>query len=178
MTHKLVPPDCHHCNIAKQAIQTFKNHSFVSILSRIDDRFPLSLLCHLVQPVELTNILLRQSNVAPKVSTYAHVHHVHGQHDYMNCLFAPMGCAMMAHITPTNQQTWDIHADTSFNIGTAMEHHQCFHIYIVKTRATRVSDTVFFQTSIHNEPTGYTQDTCHKGGVRTHQCVIRDGLTQ
>ncbi len=26
-----------------------------------------------------------------------------------------------------------------------MEHHQCFHIYIVKTRPTRVSDTVFFK---------------------------------
>ena len=24
MTHELVPLDCHHCNIAKQAIQTFK----------------------------------------------------------------------------------------------------------------------------------------------------------
>ncbi len=26
-----------------------------------------------------------------------------------------------------------------------MEHHQCFHIYIVKTRALRVSNTVFFK---------------------------------
>jgi hypothetical protein len=35
--------------------------------------------------------------------------------------------------------------DTGFNIGMAMEHHRCLHIYIVKTRATRVSDTVFFK---------------------------------
>ncbi len=47
MNHKQVPPDCHHCNIAKWAIQTFKNHIF-SILSGVDDRFPLSLWCHLV----------------------------------------------------------------------------------------------------------------------------------
>jgi hypothetical protein len=26
-----------------------------------------------------------------------------------------------------------------------MEHHQCFHIYIVKMRVTRVSNTVFFK---------------------------------
>jgi hypothetical protein len=26
-----------------------------------------------------------------------------------------------------------------------MEHHQCFHIYIVKTRVMRISDTVFFK---------------------------------
>ncbi len=38
-----------------------------------------------------------------------------------------------------------MHADKGFNIGTAMEHHQCFHVYIVKTRATRVSDRVFFK---------------------------------
>jgi hypothetical protein len=49
MTHELVPPDCHCHNIAKRAIQTFKNH-FVSMLSRVDIRFPLSLSlwCHLV----------------------------------------------------------------------------------------------------------------------------------
>jgi hypothetical protein len=141
MTHELVPLDCHHCNIAKRAIQMFKNH-FVSILSRVDDRFPLSLWCHLVRPVELTVNLLQQSNVAPKVSAYAHVH---GQHNYIKHPFAPLGCAVMAHVKLKNRQSWDIHADTGFNIGMAMEHHQCFHIYIVKTRATRISDTVFFK---------------------------------
>jgi hypothetical protein len=53
MAHELVHPDCHQCNIAKQAIQTFKNH-FISILSGVDNRFPLSLWCHLVQPAKLT----------------------------------------------------------------------------------------------------------------------------
>jgi hypothetical protein len=76
MIHELVPPDCHHCNIAERAIQMFKNH-FVSILNGVDDRFPLSLWCHHVQPAELTINLLRQSNIAPKLSAYAHVH---GQH--------------------------------------------------------------------------------------------------
>ncbi len=96
MTHKLVLSDCHCPNIAEGAIQTFKN-LFVSILSGVDDRFPLSLWCHLVQPVELTINLLQQSNAAPKVSTYAHVH---GQHDYMKHPFASLGCALMAHVKP------------------------------------------------------------------------------
>ncbi len=99
MTHELVPLDCHHRNITKQANQTFKNHS-VSILSGVDNRFPLSLWCHLVRPAELTINLLQQSNVAPKVSTYAHVHE---QHDHMKCPFAPLGCAVMAHVKPKNQ---------------------------------------------------------------------------
>ncbi len=51
----------------------------------------------------------------------------------------------MDHVKPKNRQFWDVHVDTGFNIGTGMEHHQCFHIYIVKTRATRISDTVFFK---------------------------------
>jgi hypothetical protein len=97
MTHELVPSDCHHHNIAKRAIQMFKN--LVSILSGVDNRFPLSLWCHLVRPAELTINLLQQSNVAPKVSAYAHVH---GQHNFMNCPFAPVGCAMMAHVKPKN----------------------------------------------------------------------------
>jgi hypothetical protein len=55
MTHKLVTLDCHHPNIAEWAIQTFKNFS---ILSRVNNRFPLSLWCHLVQPAKLTVNLL------------------------------------------------------------------------------------------------------------------------
>jgi hypothetical protein len=141
MTHELAPPNCHCCNIAKRAIQTFKNH-FVLILSGVDDRSPLSLWCHLVRPAELTVNLLCQSNVTPKVLAYAHVH---GQHNYMTQPFALLGCAVMAHVKPKNQRTWDVHAEVGFNIGTAMEHHRCFHLYIVKTRATRVSNAVFFK---------------------------------
>jgi hypothetical protein len=102
MTHELVPLDCHHGNITEWAIQMFKNH-FVSILSGVDDRFPLSLWCHLVQPAELTINLLQQSNVAPKVSAFSHIH---GQQDYMKCPFAPLGCTVIAHVKPKNRQSW------------------------------------------------------------------------
>jgi hypothetical protein len=148
MTHELVRPDNHRRNIAERAIQTFENH-FVSILSGVDNRFPLSLWCHLVKPTKLIVNLLQQSNVTPKVLAYAHVH---GQHDYMKRPFAPLGCAVKAHIKPKNRRTWDTHAETGFNIGTAMEHHRCFHVYIVKTRATRVSDRVFFKHQYITNP--------------------------
>jgi hypothetical protein len=148
MTHELVPPDCHRRNMAERAIQTFKNH-FVAILSGVDDRFPLSLWCYLVRPAELTVNLLRQSNVAPKISAYAHVH---GQHDYMKRPFAPLGCSVMAHVKPKNRRTWDVHGEVGYNIGTSMEHHRCFKVYIVKTRATRVSDSVFFKHQYITNP--------------------------
>jgi hypothetical protein len=58
----------------------------------------------------------------------------------------------MAHVKPKNRRTWDVHADKGFNIGMAMEHHQCFHVYIMKTRATRVSDRVFFKQQYITNP--------------------------
>jgi hypothetical protein len=33
-----------------------------------------------------------------------------------------------------------------------MEHHQCFKVYVTKTRATRVSDTVFFKHQYISNP--------------------------
>jgi hypothetical protein len=70
----------------------------------------------------------------------------------MKCPFAPLGYAVMAHVKPKNQQIWDAHAETGFNMGMVMEHHQCFHIYIVKTKATRVSKTVFFKHQYITNP--------------------------
>jgi hypothetical protein len=101
MTHKLVPPDNHQRNIAEWAIQMLKKH-FVLILSSVDNRFPLSLWCHLVKPAKITINLLRQSNVTPKALAYTHVH---GQHNCMKHPFAPLGCAVMAHIKPKNRRT-------------------------------------------------------------------------
>ncbi len=183
MTWELVPPDCHRRNIAKRAIQTFKNH-FVAILSGVNNRFPLSLWCHLIRPAELTINLLQQSNVVPKILAYAHVH---GQHNYMKRLFAPLGCAVMAHVKPKNCQSWDVHGDVGFNIGTAMEHHRCFHVYIVKTRATRISDSVFFKHQYITNPQltletlilkSASELTSALKGTVSHKAETADALAQ
>jgi hypothetical protein len=87
---KLVPPGNHRHNKAERTIQTFKVH-FILILAGVDDKFPLSLWCHLLEPTELTLKLLHQLKVAPKISAFAHVH---SPHDYMKKPFAPLGCAI------------------------------------------------------------------------------------
>jgi hypothetical protein len=66
--------------------------------------------------------------------------------------FAPLGCSVMAHVKPKNRRTWDVHGKVGYNIGTSMEHHRCFNVYIVKTRATRVSDSVFFKHQYITNP--------------------------
>jgi hypothetical protein len=103
MQYKLFPPINHQCNQTECAMQTFKAH-FISILTGINDKFPLSLWCHLLEPTELTLNLLRQSKVAPKISAYAQVH---GPHNYMKTPFAPLGCAIQAHLKPEDRRTWD-----------------------------------------------------------------------
>jgi hypothetical protein len=137
----LAPPGNHTRNQAEGAIKTFKVH-FSSILAGVDDKFPLSLWCHLLEPTELTLSLLCQSKVAPKISAFAHVH---GPPGYMKKPFAPLGCAIQAHVKPEDRRTWDTQSDAGFSLGTSMQHHQCFHVYITKTWATRISDTVFFK---------------------------------
>jgi hypothetical protein len=138
MKYELVPPGNHRRNQAKRAIQTFKAH-FISILAEVDDKFPLSLWCQLLEPAELTLNLLRQSRITPNISAYAHVH---GPHDYMRKPMAPLGCAIQAHVKPDERRTWDTRSESGFNLGTSMEHHRCFRVYITRTRATRISDTV------------------------------------
>jgi hypothetical protein len=78
--------------------------------------------------------------------------HVHGQHDYMKKPFAPIGCAVQVHVKPGNRRTWDTHTEAGYNLGTSMEHHRCFKIYVTKTRATRVSGTVFFKHQYITNP--------------------------
>ena len=149
MTYELVPPGQHRRNQAERAIQTFKSH-FISILAGVDDKFPLSLWCHLLEPTELTLNLLRQSRITPNISAFAHVHF---NHDYMRKPFALIGCAIQTHVKPDNHLSWDTRSEPGFNLGTLMEHHCCFRVYVTRTRATRISNTVFFKHQYITNPT-------------------------
>jgi hypothetical protein len=113
MEYKPFPPGNHQRNQAEQAIQTFKVH-FISILAGVDDQFPLSLWCYLLEPMELTLNLLRQSNVAPKILAFAHVH---GHHDYMKKPFTPLGCAIHSHVKPDDCRSWDAHTNAGLTPG-------------------------------------------------------------
>ncbi len=149
MQYKLFPLGNHQRNQAENSIQTFKVH-FILILAGVNDKFSLFLWCHLLKPTKLTLNLLRQSKVAPKISTYAHVH---GPHDYMKKSFAPIGCTIQAHFKPEDRRTWNTQSDVGFNLGTSMEHQQCFRVYITRTKATRISDMVFFKHQYITSPT-------------------------
>jgi hypothetical protein len=57
------------------------------------------------------------------------------------------------HIKPNDRLSWDTRLEPGFNLGTSMEHHQCFRVYVMRTRATRISDTVMFKHQCITSPT-------------------------
>ncbi len=148
MDYKLVPLGQHRRNQAERAIQTFKAH-FISILAGVVDKFPLSLWCHLLKSTELTLNLLRQSRVVPKILIFVHVHAIH---DYMQKPSALIRCAVQTHVKPDDRLSWDIRSEPGFNLDTSMEHHQCFRVYVTRTRATRISNTVVFKHQYLTSP--------------------------
>ena len=124
-THQLVPPGDHRRNMGKWAIQTFKDH-FIRVLAGLHETFPMHLWCRLVAPAEMQLNLLRQSNTTPKILVYAHLH---GHHNFMKQPLAPLGCSVLAHKKPDKRGIWSDHVINAWNLGTSMEHHQCFKIY-------------------------------------------------
>ena len=69
---ELTPVDQHRRSVSERAIQTFKVH-FISVLAGVGDDFLINQWDDLLQTI-LTLNLLRQSNVAPNISTYAYHH--------------------------------------------------------------------------------------------------------
>ena len=139
MLYQLVPTDDHRRNIAERAIQIWKNH-FVGVLSGTAATFPLHIWCQAIPQDERQLILLSMSNVNPKISSYAHVY---GQHDYNSKPFVPIGMESLVHDKPNRRKTFDPHCRKGYVSGTSFEHYRAWKIWIINTRATRVSPTVF-----------------------------------
>ncbi len=70
---QLVPLYTHRKNLAKCAIQTFKNH-FIAILERLDPSFPMTLWDRLLPQTILTLNMLWQAKADPSVSAYQFMH--------------------------------------------------------------------------------------------------------
>lgn len=105
----------HRRNIAERVIQTRKDH-FISVLAGVDAKFPLHKWDRLLPQATLTLILLRQPNVSPHVSAYAHHH---GQFDYNRMSIAPMGCTVQIHEKPKQRKTFGEHAADGWYIRTS-----------------------------------------------------------
>jgi hypothetical protein len=154
MMYQLVPPDNHQQNMAEKAVQTFKNH-FVSVLSRCAPTMPMHLWCQLLPQVELQLLLLRQSQVNPNMSAYAHLY---GQHDYNKHPFVPIGMEALVHDKPHKQRTYAEHCRKAFDLGTSTEHYRCWKFWSNDTQATRVLGAAFFKHKYITNPAVTLED--------------------
>jgi len=99
--------------------------------------------------------LLRQSNVAPKVSAWAYMH---GQHDFNRHPLAPLDIETHANVPPGKRKTWATKSTKGFYIGTSMEHYRYYKAYCTETRAVQGSETMFFKHKFITAPTVTPQD--------------------
>jgi hypothetical protein len=149
MTYQLVPPDDHRRNVAEKAIQTWKDH-FIAALSGTPNDFPLHLWCQVIPQMERQLCLLRQTNINPKISTYAHLY---GPHNYNAVPFVPIGMQALVHDKPQRRKSFAQHCSKGWVIETSPEHYRCWKVWNKATRTTRISATMFFKHKYITTPT-------------------------
>jgi hypothetical protein len=154
MTYELVPLDNHQPNMAKKAIQAFKDH-FAGVLSGCALTFPMHLLFQLLPQVEQQLLLLQQSRLHPNSSAYAHVY---GHHDYNKHPFVPIGMEALVHNKPHTHQTYAEHCKKAFFLGTSTKHYWCWKFWSKETRATRISGAAFFKHKYLTNPSVTPED--------------------
>ena len=163
--YQLMPPHIHRRNSAKRAIQTFKNH-FIAGLASTDPNFPLSNWCRLLPQAELTLNLLRPSRLNPKLSDYALLE---GAFDFTCTPLAPPGTPVIDHEKPTQRRTWAPHGVDGWYIGPAMDHYQCYRVWIPSTHAERIADTIqFFPTILRTPNLSHRDATLQAARELTH----------
>ena len=138
--YQLVPPHIHRRNASECAIHTFKNH-FIAGLASTDLNFPLSNWCRLLPQAKLTHNLLCASRLNPKLSAYAQPE---GTFEFSLTPLAPPGTRVIIHEKPTTRQTWALHGMDGWYLGPALHHYQCYRIWVPRTHAERIVDTISF----------------------------------
>jgi hypothetical protein len=144
ITFQLVPAYSHRQKPAERAIRSFKDN-LIDRLCSTDKSFPMHLwdIILLPQAVITLNMLIT-SRINPKLSAATHIY---GQYDFNRAPMAPPGTRIMAHGTPNRRRTWAPHGQDGWYIGPALEHYQCYTVYVTKTRGERVVETVDFSAT-------------------------------
>jgi hypothetical protein len=138
--YQLVPPDVHHRNAAKQAIQTFKSH-FLAIIVGLPPAFPRYLWDLLLPQTELTLNLLCQFSVTPSMFAWEYFN---GPFNYNATPLLPLGYPVITHNKQATCRTWDFCGSNGFYNSISLEHYHCHHVINAKTKSLHISNTVNF----------------------------------
>jgi len=148
ITYQLVPPFSHRRNAAERAIRTWKNH-FITGLCSVDPNFPMHLWDRLIPQSVITLNLLRASRRDPTISAYTALN---GPFNYDATPLAPPGCKVIAFEAPQHRKSFAPHGIPAWYIGPTLEHYRCYKVYVPKTRAKRICDTVSFHPHLCETP--------------------------
>ena len=121
----------------------------MGVISGTASTFPKHLWCQAAPKAERQLMLLRQTNVNPNVSTYAHVY---GQHNYDIHPFVPIEMETLVHDKPHRRKTFAKHCSKGHVLGTSFEHYRAWEMWMTKTMATRVSGKVFHKHKYITNP--------------------------
>jgi hypothetical protein len=139
MTYKLVPPEEHRRNIAKKAIQTFKDH-LIGVCAK---SMPMHLWCRLLPQVEHQLLLLRQSRVNPAcrrthtciMATPTPVKHP----------FVPIGMEALVHAKPHKRRSFAQHCKKGYVLSTSFKHYQCQAVWMVDSHCHRTLGAIWYK---------------------------------
>ncbi len=131
----LVEPHNHCVNAAKRAIQTFKDH-FISALAITDSKFPLQLWDKLTSQVKNTLNLMQALRINPNMSAYEAIW---GPYNWNRFPLAPLGCKAVIYKSPDARGLWGSHGTNAWYLGPLVDHYQCNHYFVPKTRAYQIS---------------------------------------
>ncbi len=131
----LVEPHNHCVNAVKCAIQTFKNH-FVSVLAMIDSKILLQLWDWLALQVKNTLNILQPSCIDLTKWDYEAIH---GPYNWNRFPLAPPGCKAVIYESPKARPLWGSHGIDAWYVGPLLNHYQCNHYFVPKSRAYCIS---------------------------------------
>ncbi len=142
---ELTPVSQHRTNKAERAISTWKDH-FIAVLATTDPNSPVSLWEDYIEQSELTLNCMRSSPAHPLLSAWEALC---GRFDILATPIATLGTKVVVHDTPEKRGTWEMHGKVGYYIGRALLHYRCHNVYMIDSRATRISDCLaWFPVSV------------------------------
>ena len=91
-----------------------------------------------------------------------------GPFDILATPIAPLGMKVLVHDTPEKRGSWQVHGKLGYYVGRALLHYRCHTVYMVDSRATRISDCLaWFPVNIKMPSTSLIEElTASVEGVR------------
>ena len=126
---QLVPPHLHRTNTTERAIQTYKDH-LVTGLSSCDPKLPLHIWDQLLHQATLTLNILYPSRINTRLLAESQLNR---SLDFNRNPLAPPSTNVPIYKDPTNRRTWAPHGVAGWYIGSAIEHYQCYRVYMSVT---------------------------------------------